>query len=217
MAHRHRLQTAEFPDSVKAVRLPFGCPAATLRPPMAVGRTWAILSLPERRRPVVKIVVKVGIGLRQTARCQRLADDDFWDGRCVISCVASRGFTRGAEGARKGFNTTRGSWTGGSRENRVSPPQSEGWVPGGAAGVGAGQRSWPQQSSRDAEPFRIERISANRLASATIPVCRIVLIALLAVEISMYPRTLDAIVLLSTRGLGSSRPCHPTIIRRGRV
>lgn len=45
-------------------------------------------------------------------------------------------------------------------------------------------------------PFRIEWLPAPGLASSPIPVCCVALIAFLAMEIRMHPRTLDAFVLL---------------------
>jgi hypothetical protein len=61
-----------------------------------------------------------------------------------------------------------------------------------------------QQTSHDAEPFRIEWFSANGFASPTILINCIALIAFLAMQISMYPRTLRTFVLL--RGFVCSRP-----------
>jgi hypothetical protein len=57
---------------------------------------------------------------------------------------------------------------------------------------------------RDAEPFRIERLSANSLACATIPIGCVTLIAFLAMKVGVHPRTLGAFVLLS--GFVRSRP-----------
>src|SRR5580658_9609370 len=54
-----------------------------------------------------------------------------------------------------------------------------------------------QQISHDSEPFRIERLSADGFDCATVPILRVALIAFFAVEVSMYPRTLDAFILLS--------------------
>ncbi len=59
-----------------------------------------------------------------------------------------------------------------------------------------------QQSLHNAEPFRIQRLPANGLASATIPVRRVVLIAFFSMEVGVYPRALHAFVLLS-RFVGS--------------
>jgi hypothetical protein len=53
-----------------------------------------------------------------------------------------------------------------------------------------------QQRIDDAQPFRIERLPAHRLASPAIPVGSVALIAFLAVQVGMHPRTLDAFVLL---------------------
>ena len=60
------------------------------------------------------------------------------------------------------------------------------------------------QVRNDAEPFRIQRLSVNGLTRPTVPVSRVALIAFLAVEVSMYPRTLDSFVLLC--GFVRSRP-----------
>lgn len=54
-----------------------------------------------------------------------------------------------------------------------------------------------QQSFHDAEPFHIERFSAHRLPRPTVPVRRVALIAFLAVQVGMNPRTFRAFVLLS--------------------
>jgi len=54
-----------------------------------------------------------------------------------------------------------------------------------------------QQRIDDAQPFRIERLPAHRLASPAIPVRCVAPIALLAMQIGMHPRTLDPFVLLS--------------------
>ena len=51
--------------------------------------------------------------------------------------------------------------------------------------------------SHDAEPFRIQWLPANRLACATVPVRRVVLIAFFSMEVGVYPRTLRSFVLLS--------------------
>src|ERR1019366_10362981 len=53
-----------------------------------------------------------------------------------------------------------------------------------------------QQSFHNAEPFSVERFSANGFARPTIPVRRVALIALLAVQVGMHPRTLGAFVPL---------------------
>jgi hypothetical protein len=53
-----------------------------------------------------------------------------------------------------------------------------------------------QQISHDAQPFRIEWLSAHRLPRPTIPVGCVALIAFLAMQVGVHPRTLDAFVLL---------------------
>jgi hypothetical protein len=54
-----------------------------------------------------------------------------------------------------------------------------------------------QQCLHDSQPFRIERLPADGLACPVVPVGCVALITFLAVQIGMYPRTLDAFVLLS--------------------
>jgi hypothetical protein len=54
-----------------------------------------------------------------------------------------------------------------------------------------------QQLSHNAEPFRIYWLSANGFGCPTIPVGCIALIAFLAMQVGVYPRTLGAFVLLS--------------------
>jgi len=49
-----------------------------------------------------------------------------------------------------------------------------------------------QQVFCDAEPFRIERLSADGLASSTIPVRRIALIAFLAMQVASAPKPAPA-------------------------
>jgi hypothetical protein len=56
----------------------------------------------------------------------------------------------------------------------------------------------------DTEPLPIERHPADGLPSPAVPVRRVIIIALLAVEIGMHPRPLDALVLL--RGFVRPRP-----------
>jgi hypothetical protein len=51
--------------------------------------------------------------------------------------------------------------------------------------------------SRDVEPFRIEWLSASRLSRPTIPISGVALIAFLAMQVGVHPRTLGAFVLLS--------------------
>lgn len=53
-----------------------------------------------------------------------------------------------------------------------------------------------QQISRDVKPFRVERLAANWLTCPAIPVRGVALVAFFAMQIRMYPRTLDAFVLL---------------------
>ena len=60
-----------------------------------------------------------------------------------------------------------------------------------------------QQSFHHVEPFCIEWLVANGLASATVPIACVPLIAFLAVEIRMHPRAIPAFVLLR----GFVRPC----------
>ena len=54
-----------------------------------------------------------------------------------------------------------------------------------------------QQSSHDGKPFLIQGLPADRLACASVPVRRVTLISFFAVEIGVYPRTLDAFIFLS--------------------
>jgi len=56
----------------------------------------------------------------------------------------------------------------------------------------------------DSEPFVIEWLPANRLRRPTIPVSSVVLIAFLAMQVGMHPRTIGAFVLL--RRFVCSRP-----------
>ena len=53
-----------------------------------------------------------------------------------------------------------------------------------------------EQLSHDATPLRIERLPAYWLACATVPIRRVVLIAFLAMQVGMNPRTIPAFVLL---------------------
>src|ERR1700675_1865511 len=48
----------------------------------------------------------------------------------------------------------------------------------------------------DAQPLRIERLPAHRLASPAVPVCGIPLIAFLAMQVGMHPRTVLPFILL---------------------
>jgi hypothetical protein len=50
--------------------------------------------------------------------------------------------------------------------------------------------------SRDAKPFRIERLSADRFSRPTVPVRRVVRIAFLTMQVGVHPRTLGPFVLL---------------------
>jgi hypothetical protein len=61
-----------------------------------------------------------------------------------------------------------------------------------------------KQTFYNAEPFRVQRFSAHWLSCPTIPVGCVALVALLAVQIRMHPRTLDAFILLC--GFVRSRP-----------
>jgi hypothetical protein len=54
----------------------------------------------------------------------------------------------------------------------------------------------PQQYSDNAEPFRIERFSTNGLTGPTVPISGVGVIAFLAMEVGVNPRTLYAFVLL---------------------
>ncbi len=53
-----------------------------------------------------------------------------------------------------------------------------------------------QQTCRDAEPFGIQRLAADGLASATIPVGCVALIAFLAMQVGVNPRPIASFVLL---------------------
>ena len=53
-----------------------------------------------------------------------------------------------------------------------------------------------EQRFHDAQPFRIERLPANGLACASVPVSCIALIPFFAVRVGMNPRTFDTFVLL---------------------
>jgi hypothetical protein len=71
--------------------------------------------------------------------------------------------------------------------------------------LGEGEVDLSQQTCHDAEPFRIEWLSAkNGLACPTIRVSCITLVALLAVEVCVHPRSVLSFVLLS--GFVGSRP-----------
>lgn len=61
-----------------------------------------------------------------------------------------------------------------------------------------------KQTFDNAEPFPVERLPAHGFTSPTIPVSGVALVALLAVEIRVNPRSLDAFVLLG--GFVRSRP-----------
>jgi hypothetical protein len=61
-----------------------------------------------------------------------------------------------------------------------------------------------QQIPRDADPFRIERLSTNGLSSPAIPIGCVALVALFPMEVSMHPRAILAFVLLS--GCAGLRP-----------
>ena len=60
------------------------------------------------------------------------------------------------------------------------------------------QRNSPSHKQRhnDAEPFSVERFPANWFACSAVPVGCIALVALLAMQISMNPRTVNFFVLL---------------------
>jgi hypothetical protein len=53
-----------------------------------------------------------------------------------------------------------------------------------------------QQISHDAQPFGVQWVPANGLASPTVPIFCIALIAFLAMQVGVHPRTLGALVLL---------------------
>jgi hypothetical protein len=57
------------------------------------------------------------------------------------------------------------------------------------------QRS-SQQRSNDAQPLRIERLAAHGLTCPPLPIGGITLIAFLAVQVGMHPRTVTPFVLL---------------------
>jgi hypothetical protein len=65
-----------------------------------------------------------------------------------------------------------------------------------------------QQASQDAEPFRIQWLSANWFSCSAVPVDCVALVAFFAMKISMNPTTLGAFVLLC----GFVRPC-PVALR----
>jgi hypothetical protein len=54
-----------------------------------------------------------------------------------------------------------------------------------------------QQLSHNAEPFRIQWFPTNRLPRPTVPISCVALIAFLAMQVGVHPRTLGAFVLLS--------------------
>ena len=54
-----------------------------------------------------------------------------------------------------------------------------------------------QQSFHNVQPFRIQCITANGLTSPSIPVSGIALIAFLAMQVGVNPRSVHAFVLLS--------------------
>ena len=56
--------------------------------------------------------------------------------------------------------------------------------------------TYPSNDSDDAEPFRIQRLPANRLSRPTVPIGGIVLIAFLAMQIGVNPRAILAFVPL---------------------
>jgi len=64
-----------------------------------------------------------------------------------------------------------------------------------------------QQRSRYVQPLCIERRPTDGLACPTIPIRRVVLIALLAMQVSMNPRPFGAFVLLG--GLVRALPIAP--------
>jgi hypothetical protein len=54
----------------------------------------------------------------------------------------------------------------------------------------------PQQISHDVEPFRIQCVSANRLACPAIPILCVAPIAFLAMPVSVDPRTFSPFILM---------------------
>jgi len=73
-----------------------------------------------------------------------------------------------------------------------------------------------QQMRHDAEPFRIKRLPANWFASPTVPICRIVFVAFLAMEVGVHPRTIRPLRPAGPiRVPVSNHPWHPTTTRRG--
>jgi hypothetical protein len=54
-----------------------------------------------------------------------------------------------------------------------------------------------KQTFDNAEPFPVEWLSANGLACPVVPIGCVALIALLPVQVGVYPRSLDPFVLLS--------------------
>src|SRR5262249_37971679 len=53
-----------------------------------------------------------------------------------------------------------------------------------------------QQRLHNTQPFPLERLTTNRFSRAPIPVCRIPLIAFLAMQIRVHPRALSPFVSL---------------------
>src|ERR1700680_2692009 len=53
-----------------------------------------------------------------------------------------------------------------------------------------------QQRIDDAEPFRIEWLSANEFARSAVPIVGVALIAFLAMQVGMHPRTVPPFILL---------------------
>ena len=66
----------------------------------------------------------------------------------------------------------------------------------GSPPLSALSRKLSQQSSHDADPFRIQWLPANRLASPAIPIRCVALVALFAMEVRMHPRTVTPFILL---------------------
>jgi hypothetical protein len=58
------------------------------------------------------------------------------------------------------------------------------------------ERALSQQDSHNAEPLRIQRLSAHGLARPVVPIRCVALIAFLTVQVRMHPRTVAPFVLL---------------------
>src|ERR1022692_4460405 len=76
-------------------------------------------------------------------------------------------------------------------------------MPQPAGPIRTAERS--QQSSHNTDPFRVQRLSANRLSRPALPIGCVALIAFLAMQVGVNPRTLGAFVLLSRTSKDRSR------------